>query len=57
MLADLLKDPALTANTRAKLGLDDMALLLDYLGVFGVLGNVRAPGARRGTAHWLRSGA
>ena len=49
LLADLLKDPALTANTRAKLGLDDMALLLDYLGVFGVLGNVRAlPGTVRG---------
>jgi hypothetical protein len=41
LLADLQKDAALTANARAKQGLDDMAILLDYLSVFNVLGHVR----------------
>ncbi|KAJ6171197.1 Histidine--tRNA ligase [Penicillium chermesinum] len=36
----LLADEALTANASAKAGLDDMALMMDYLEAFGVLENI-----------------
>lgn len=37
LLAKLQQDPALTGNPGAKQGLDDMALLFDYLEIFGAL--------------------
>lgn len=40
LLQKLLADEALTANPDAKAGLDDMALMLDYLDAFGVLEKV-----------------
>ncbi|KAF9892002.1 Cytoplasmic and mitochondrial histidine tRNA synthetase [Aspergillus nanangensis] len=40
LLDTLLKDAELTANASAKAGLDDMALLMDYLEAFGVLDRI-----------------
>jgi len=46
LLTKLLSDAKLTANARAKLGLDDLALLHEYLQVFDVMDNVRGVLAR-----------
>ncbi|PYI18365.1 histidyl-tRNA synthetase mitochondrial precursor [Aspergillus japonicus CBS 114.51] len=40
LLDGLLADETLTANPNAKAGLDDMALLMDYLEAFGVLDRI-----------------
>ncbi|KAJ6051146.1 uncharacterized protein N7446_005777 [Penicillium canescens] len=40
LLDTLLKDETLTANVTAKAGLEDMALMMDYLEAFGVLDKV-----------------
>lgn len=40
LLEKLLKDETLTANASAKAGLDDMALLMEYLDAFGVLDKI-----------------
>lgn len=40
LLEKLLQDENLTANASAKAGLDDMALMMDYLDAFGVLDKI-----------------
>lgn len=40
LLESLLKDEALNANPSAKAGLEDMALMMDYLEAFGVLDKI-----------------
>ncbi|CAG8932511.1 unnamed protein product [Penicillium salamii] len=40
LLESLLKDEALNANASAKAGLEDMALMMDYLEAFGVLDKI-----------------
>ncbi|CAG7916053.1 unnamed protein product [Penicillium olsonii] len=40
LLDSLLKDEALNANASAKAGLEDMALMMDYLEAFGVLDKI-----------------
>ncbi|KAJ5172990.1 histidine--tRNA ligase mitochondrial [Penicillium capsulatum] len=40
LLEKLLQDETLTANASAKAGLDDMALMMDYLEAFGVLDKI-----------------
>ena len=53
LIVELLADPALAANKRAKQGLTELNLLHEYLEVFGVMSNVREP---RGGVDWSCDG-